>query len=84
MCTCKNNNKTKTQITGDYNQQTLTIMSELQGVIKLTPEQTTRLFSLHNYYHPTTPEYGKHCSPCVQRVYKRMLVIHSKILNNEI
>ena len=84
MCSCKQPKKVQPVMTQNYVEDTLTIMNELDGRVKGTPEQITRLFSLHNHWYPKTPEYGKHCSPCVQRVYNRMLTIKAQILNNEL
>jgi redox-regulated HSP33 family molecular chaperone len=51
--------------------QLIKLINELEGKSKATTEQLNLLFNLNNYF-TSTPEYGKHCSSCVQRTYKRM------------
>jgi len=48
------------------------LLNELEGKDKATTEQLNLMFQLNNHFFPQTLEYGKHCSSCVQRVYKRL------------
>lgn len=49
-----------------------TIMETLKGKHSIESHQTDELFALHNIYFPNNMEYGKTCSTCRARVYKRM------------
>lgn len=62
------------------------LLLELEGKSKATSEQLVLLFNLHNYFNPRKPEYSKHCSPCVARVYKKCKAIYQELkteLSNE-
>lgn len=48
------------------------LLQQLEGKDKATTEQLNLLFQLNNHFYPQTLEYAKHCSSCVQRVYKRL------------
>jgi hypothetical protein len=53
-------------------EQLIKLINELEGKEKASTEQLNLLFQLNNHFYPQNLEYSKHCSPCVQRVYKRM------------
>lgn len=62
------------------------VLLELEGKSKATSEQLVLIFNLHNYFNPRKPEYSKHCSPCVARVYKKCKAIYQELkyeLSNE-
>jgi hypothetical protein len=48
------------------------LLDELEGKNKILAEQTTRMFNLHNTVFPKQLEYGKSCSSCRNRVYKKL------------
>jgi hypothetical protein len=56
----------------DYKEQLNQLIMDLEGKDKATSEQLNLLFQLNNHFFPNQLEYAKHCSPCVQRVYKRL------------
>lgn len=57
------------------------LLEELEGKDKATPEQLTRMFNLHNFFNPKKPEYSKHCTSCVARVYRNVKAIMHQLEN---
>jgi len=55
------------------------LLSALDGRTKATSQELTLLFNLHNYFNPKKPEYSKHCTTCVIRVYKNCKNIYQQV-----
>jgi len=58
------------------------LLIELQGKSKILNPQTNLMFKLNNYFFPKNLEYGKSCSGCRGRVYKRLNNFYNGIKNN--
>jgi hypothetical protein len=57
------------------------LLLQLEGKVKATSEELTKLFNLHNYFNPKHPEYSKFCTSCVVRTYKNAKAIYEKVKN---
>lgn len=59
------------------------LLDELKGKYNIEKHQTDRMFALHNQLFVNLKEYGKSCTACRSRVYKRLKTYIDRLDGNK-
>jgi hypothetical protein len=67
----------------EHYEQLENLLTRLHNKTRIEKHETDEMFALHNLIHPTQPEYGKTCSTCRNRVYKKLIstLDHMRLTN---
>lgn len=67
----------------EHYEQLETLMHKLKNATRIEKHETDEMFLLHNLIYPNNQEFGKTCSTCRNRVYKKLLATldHMRLTN---